>query len=148
MATTQQLTTCSVWAYANAYLEQRDGVWTMSRDEVIDNLNALYGLGDCTEDSDLYDLRVELYCSLEMDWGALSDTALFLEVQRQRRQREREAANEHAEYAGEWQRALDAADAPQYRPGVRLTAEAPDRASDDPNTPPALTPRQAQYVPF
>lgn len=103
MRTIDQLLYSSMTAYALAYIAQIDGVDTMTRKELIDNINQLYGFDDIiggAEGSGTGTLRMELAYQIDLDWHP--EPALWYEISYWRNKQDRIDANEDAEYGAEW----------------------------------------------
>jgi hypothetical protein len=100
--TIDQLLYSSMTAYALAYIAQIDGVATMTRDEMIDNINDLYGIDGIMADgyTDTLALRYELTCQMNRDWDL--DSALWHEIGFWRCKIARIESNEAAQYGAEW----------------------------------------------
>ena len=98
--TIDQLLTSSTTAYALAYIEQVDGIEAMTREEIMDNLNALYGVSVPTLDVTTEDLREELRFQIDRDW--ILDDMLMLEILFWRFKNADIEVNEAIEYGHEW----------------------------------------------
>ncbi len=86
--------------YALWYIEQVDGIEALTRDEIMDNLNALYGVPVPTFDVSTDDLREELRFQIDRDWQL--DEPLMNEILYWRYKNADIEVNEDAEYSVEY----------------------------------------------
>lgn len=100
--TIDQLLHCSMTSYALAYIGQIDGIATMTRKELVSNINALYGFDDIKEPEYMSTkaLRYELEYQLDREWNP--DKKLWREVTYWRNKAKCIEANEDAQYGAEW----------------------------------------------